>query len=190
MSDRIPAEIWIGGRITASLVPGLCAAIADEGVSLEWGDARVRPTGADDLNDAMKENAQGVRLLWFCDDEASYGEFDILESFLREHEIPFTRRSEGRYEYDPETVHFRPGRGLTRCLTNAAAQPVVEVAEVTPVEELLTAAIEQRQQGSDLDCWSLVVTAQQLLRDHLSADVPPLEPFQIEAAEAPAAAVT
>lgn len=181
MSDRIPAEIWIGGKIAASVVPGLCAAIADEGVSLEWGDARVRPAGADDLTDAMKENAQGVRLLWFCDDEASYGEFDILESFLREREIPFTRHSAGRYEYDPETVHGRPGRGLTTCLTNAAAHPVVEVAEITPVDKLLTAAIEQRQQGSDVDCWSLVVTARQLLRDRLSADVPPLEPCEIEA---------
>jgi hypothetical protein len=190
MSDRIPAEIWIGGKIAASLVPGLCAAIAGEGVCLEWGDARVHPAGASDLTDAMKENAQGERLLWFCDDEASYGEFDILESFLREHEIPFTRHSAGRYEYDPETVHFRPGHGLITCATNAAAQPVVEVAEITPVDNLLTAAIEQRQQESDVDCWSMVVTARQLLRDRLSADVPPLEPFQIEAAEAPAAAVT
>jgi hypothetical protein len=190
MSDRIPAEIWIGGRITASLVPGLCAAIADEGVCLEWGDARVHPAGASDLTDAMKENAQGVRLLWFCDDEASYGEFDILESFLREHEIPFTRHSAGRYEYDPETVHFRPVIGLITCATNAAAQPVVEVAEITPVDNLLTEAIALHQQGSDVDCWSLVVTARQLLRERLSADVPPLESCQIEAAETPAAAVT
>jgi len=187
MADRIPAEIWIGGKIAASLVPGLCAAIADEGVCLEWGDARVRPTGTDDLTDAMKENAQGVRLLWFCDDEASWGEFDILETFLREHEIPFTRHSAGRYEYDPETVHFRPLIGLITCATNAAAQPVVEIAEIAPADDLLAAAIELRQRGSDVDCWSLVVTARQLLRERLSADVPPLEPFEIEAAEAQAA---
>ena len=174
MSDRIPADIWIGGKIPASLVPALCSAIADEGVSLEWGDARVRPTGADDLTDALKENAQGVRLLWFCDDEASCGEFDILESFLREHEIPFTRHSAGRYEYDPETVHFRPGHGLTRCPTNSAAQPVVEVEEITPVDNLLAAAIELHEHKSGLDCWSLVLTARQLLRERLSADVPPL----------------
>ena len=31
MSDRLPADIWIGGKISASLVPGLCAAITDEG---------------------------------------------------------------------------------------------------------------------------------------------------------------
>jgi len=188
MSDRIPAEIWIGGKIAASLVPALCAAIADEGVSLEWGDARVRPAGADDLTDAFKENSQGVSLLWFCDDEASCGEFDILESFLREHEIAFTRHSAGRYEYDPETVHFRPGHGVTRCPTNSAAQPVVEVEEITPVDDLLAAAIELRQHGSGVDCWSLVLTARQLLRDRLAADVPPLEPCEIEAAETPAAA--
>ena len=189
MSDRIPAEIWIGGKIAASLVPALCAAITDEGMSLEWGDARVRPAGADDLTDAFKENAQGVSLLWFCDDEASCGEFDILESFLREHEIAFTRHSAGRYEYDPETAHFRPGHGVTRCPTNSAAQPVVEVEEITPVDDLLAAAIELRQHGSSVDCWSLVLTARQLLRDRLSADVPPLEPCEIEAAETSATAL-
>jgi len=187
MSDRIPAEIWIGGRITASLVPGLCAAVTDEGVSLEWGNARIRPSGTDDLADALKENAQGVRLLWFCDDEASCGEFDILESFLREHQIPFTRHSAGRYEYDPETVHFRPGQGVTTCPTNSAAQPVVEVEEITPVENLLAAAIELRQHGSSLDCWSLVLVARQLLRDRVSADVPPLEPCEIEMPRTPIA---
>jgi hypothetical protein len=188
MSDRIPAEIWIGGKIAASLVPALCTAITDEGVSVEWGDARVKPTGADDLTDALKENAEGQRLLWFCDDEASCGEFDILESFLREHDIAFTRHSAGRYEYDPETVHFRPGHGLTRCPTNSAAQPVVEVEEITPVENLLAAAIELRQHGSAVDCWSLVLTARQVLRDRLSADVSPLEPCEIEVAETPATA--
>ena len=45
MSDRIPADIWIGGKIPASLVPGLCAAVTDEGLSPEWGNGRVRPTG-------------------------------------------------------------------------------------------------------------------------------------------------
>jgi len=187
MSDRIPADIWIGGKIAASLVPGLCAAITDEGLSLEWGDARVRPTGADDLTDALKANAQGVRLLWFCDDEACCGEFDILESFLREHQISFIRHSAGRYEYDPETVHFRPGQGVTRCPTNSAGQPVVEVEEITPVDNLLAAAIELRQHGSSVDCWSRVLTARQLLRDQLSADLPPLEPCEIEAAETPIA---
>ena len=189
MSDRIPAEIWIGGKIAASLVSGLCAAISDEGVSLEWGDARIRPTGVDDLTNALRENGLGTRVLWFCDDEASCGEFDVLESFLQEHEIPFTRHSSGRYEYDPVTVHFRPGHDLGTCSTNSAAQPVVEVEEITPVDNLLAAAIELRQHGSGVDCWSLVLIARQLLRERLKADMPPLEPCEIEAAETPVAAL-
>ena len=88
MSDRIPAEIWIGGKVAASLVPDLCAAIIDEGVCLEWGGPRVDPTGPDDLIAAIKANHQGVRLLWFCDEEASCGEFDVLESFLQAHDDP------------------------------------------------------------------------------------------------------
>ena len=74
---------------------------------------------------------------------------------------------------------------MTTCSTNSAAQPVVEVEEITPVDNLLAAAIELHQHGSSVDCWSLVLTARQLLRDRLSADVPPLEPCEIEAAETP-----
>jgi hypothetical protein len=51
----------------------------------------------------------------------------------------------------PETVHFRPGHGLITCPTNSAAQPVVEVAEITPVDNLLAAAIELRQHGSHVE---------------------------------------
>jgi hypothetical protein len=176
------AEIWIGGKIPASLVPDLCTAISDEGVCVEWADARVHPSGADELTQAIKANAQGVRLLWFCDDQACCGEFDVLESFLQEHGIPFDRKSAGRYEYDPQNVCFRPGHGLVRCPANSAGESVVAVSELTPVNELLSAAIELSESESKVDCWSLVKTAQRLLSDQLPS-VPPLEPFEIESAE-------
>jgi hypothetical protein len=64
---------------------------------------------------------------------------------------------------------------------------MVEVEEITPIDNLLAAAIELRQHGSSIDSWSLVLTARQLLRDRVSADVPPLEPCEIEAAQTPVA---
>ena len=84
-------------------------------------------------------------------------------------------------------MHFRPGQGVTRCPTNSAGQPIVEVEEITPIDNLLAAAVELRQHGSSVDWWSLVLTARQLLRDRVSADVPPLEQSEIEAAQTPAA---
>ena len=43
MSERMPAEVWIGGSIAPSLASDLCAAIAQQVVSVEWGDEFIRP---------------------------------------------------------------------------------------------------------------------------------------------------
>jgi hypothetical protein len=183
MSDRIAAEIWIGGKVPTYLVPDLCTAIGNEGVSLEWGDAPFCPSTAEDLTAALRENNHGVRLLWLCDHEAGGGVFEELEAFLQEHDIAFTRQSTGRYEFDPETVDFRPGRPLAPQATNAAGQPVVLASELTPVADLLAAALDLPEQGSTVDSWSLVKTAQRLLQEQLPPALPPLEPFVIDPVE-------
>jgi len=180
MSDRMAAEIWIGGKIPMSLVPALCAAISDEGVSLEWGDAPFRPSTADDFRQALREDDQAARLLWLCDEEAGGGVFEELEAFLREHEIAYTRQSTGHYEFDPEMVHFRPGRPLDSLATNAAGQPVVPASELTTVADLLATALDPSERNSAVDSWSLVRTARQLLQEQLPSALPPLEALEIE----------
>ena len=180
MSDRMAAEIWIGGKIPMSLVAALCAAISDEGVSLEWGDAPFRPSTADDFRQALRADDRGVYLLWLCDEEAGGGVFEELEAFLREHEIAYTRQSTGHYEFDPEMVHFRPGRPLDSLATNAAGQPVVPASELPPVADLLAAALDSSKSDSAADSWSLVRTARQLLQEQLPPALPPLETFEIE----------
>jgi hypothetical protein len=65
MPAPIPTEVSIGDTIRADQVPGLCKAIADECVSLEWGDAYFRPETAEDLLAACQK-FDGVRLLWLC----------------------------------------------------------------------------------------------------------------------------
>jgi hypothetical protein len=180
MSDRMAAEIWIGGKIPMSLVPALCAAIDDEGVSLEWGDAPFRPSTADDFRQALREDDQAARLLWLCDEEAGGGVFEKLEAFLRKHEIAYTRQSTGHYEFDPETVHFRPGHPLASQATNAAGQPVVPASELTAVADLLATALDPSERNSAVDSWSLVRTARQLLQEQLPPALPPLEALEIE----------
>jgi len=179
MSDRIPAEIWIGGKIAASLVPDLCAAIADEGVSLEWGGPRVDPTGADDLTAATKANHQGVSLLWFCDDEASCGEFDLLESFLQAHDVPFTRRTDGRYEYDPVKVEFRPGTEQVDLATDRSGETVVPASPLIALEAELTKALQLARSGDAKRANTTVRAALKKLRQVLPPSVPPLPPFEI-----------
>jgi hypothetical protein len=179
MSDRIPAEIWIGGKIAASLVPGLCAAIIDEGVSLAWGGARVDPTGADDLTAAIKANHQGVRLLWFCDDEASCGEFDVLESFLQAHDIAFTRRTDGRYEYDPMKVEFRPGTGQVDLAIDQSGETVVPASPLIALEAELTKALQLARSNEAKRAMTAVRAARKQLQQVLPPSVPPLPPFEI-----------
>lgn len=174
MSDRMAAQIWIGGKVPMSLVPALCAAIDAQGVSLEWGDTQFRPSTAEDLDQALREDDHGVRLLWLCDDQAGGGVFEELEAFLREHEIAYTRQSMGHYEFDPETVDFRPGHTLASQATNGAGEPVVLAAELAPVAELLAAAVDRSESSSAVDTWSLVKKAQQLLQEQLPAALPPL----------------
>ena len=103
MADYMAAEIWIGGKMPASLASELCKAIADDYVSLAWGDAPFRPTSPEDLLDAREpaSDDDNVRLLWFCNDESRYGEFNDLEELLQEHGIAYSRRREGKYEHEP-----------------------------------------------------------------------------------------
>ena len=75
------------------------------------------------------------------------GEFDDLEEFLREHRIAFDRFSEGKYEYDPERVTYRPDQGVEKCLTTESGNPIVEVASLQPVLQALDALDERLRQG-------------------------------------------
>ena len=45
MAERLAAQIWIGGKISADLVDELCGAIGTQVVSLEWGDGQFLTRG-------------------------------------------------------------------------------------------------------------------------------------------------
>jgi len=180
MSERMSAEIWIGGKVPSSRVPKLCAAISAEGVSLDWDDAQFSPASARDLQDALKANAQGVALLWLCDHASRWGEFSDLEMFLQKHNIPYTRRSDGNEAYDPETIEFRPGSRATAYPANLSGEPVVKVSELLPVRESLAAALELARDKPGQADWSLVEAAYRTMCEQLSCPLPPLEPFSID----------
>jgi hypothetical protein len=181
MSEQMAAEIWIGGKIAASLVPGLCAAIAKEYVSLEWGDSHFRPSTADELLAACRENEQDVRLLWLCDDQARWGEFEDLEQFLREHDIAFTRRSDGRYEYEPAIAEYRPNEGVFVLAANNSGEVVIPAYELATVETSLAEAVQLAHGNEKEKAWPLVESALRVLREKLPPKLPALEPFEITA---------
>ena len=95
MSEPVPTETSIGGKIRQELVPGLCKAIADQRVSLDWGDAWFSPESAEELLAACQDQ-DGVRRLWLCDNEANYGRLDVLEEFLEREKIAFRHKSDAK----------------------------------------------------------------------------------------------
>jgi len=179
MSERLAAELWIGGNLAPHLVDELCAAIAQQEVSLEWGDAFFRPESAEALLAAVRPNRDSVRILWLCDDQARWGEFDSLEPFLQRHEIPFTRLTAGRNEYDSERVEFRPDHGRVGYVANAAGAPVIAAAKVAEAESALTDVITSARPRSIKRLLAAVQSARGKLRQALPPIVAPLPAFGI-----------
>ena len=78
MSELIPMENSIAGKIRAVLVPGFCNAIADKGVSLERRGAYFGPVMAEQLS-AARQDQEGARQPWHSDQRANYWQSYMLE---------------------------------------------------------------------------------------------------------------
>ncbi len=175
MADRLSTVIWIGGDIPQQLVPALCEAIREEGVVLDGGTRPFQPQTAKDL---LAPVPQG-ETLGLYHERAAGGCFEQLEKFLEQHRIAFRRRCEGRYEYDPQFVEYRPGYGPVILETNAGGYPVVLARDLVPVRHLLEAALDSAEDQPDSRVLSLVQTALKGLREQMPPELPPLEPFRV-----------
>jgi hypothetical protein len=178
MADRMSAEIWIGGSIPESLVEEFCGVLRTESLSPDYGEASFEPQDAEELLDGTLKDSGLLRL---CDDEVAYGEFDDLETWLQEHGIPYTRRSDGKYEHDPVVVEFRPNSGLHACTANKGLQAVVEVQPLRKVVRRLQAAMEASAKKKPKKARKQIKQALKLMTRHLPPDWPPLPPLEIVA---------
>ncbi len=178
MSEYMAAEIWIGGKAPAALVPELCRKIGAERVGLECGDNSFAPAGADELLAAC-EIVDGVRLLHLFDDQARWGEFRDLEMFLQAHGVAYRRITDGKWDYDPELIEFRPESGVVVCATNHSGQPTVDVASLRILETRLIRAAEKLHGGAADSAERVLRRAIGFLRRQLPPVVPPLAPFEI-----------
>jgi len=175
MSDRMAAEIWIGGKLRRSLLEEF--PIAD--LCLDWDENRPKSTGEADLRATRDEDG----LLHFADAEANWGEFQELEAWLKEHRIPFRRFSEGKYEYPAEIVAHRPDlkgkryqHGYT--LATPEGKPVVLVAEIEKViNRMARVAVNQKRSPTQrVQAWEKLFRA--LLRV-IPPQLPALPRFEI-----------
>jgi len=179
MADRMSAEITIGGPVPRELVEQLCGEIQAAGVRLDYDGPYYEPHTAEDLLAACGEDG----LLFMADHEVAYGEFTQLEDSLKQNNIGFTRRSEGKYEYDPLVYEFRPGRNSVEILTNNDFEPVIHARPVAEAEALLTEAVELLDDGDIIRkinrAQQRVAEAITTLQAALPPKLPPLEPLSI-----------
>jgi hypothetical protein len=178
MSEPIPTEISIGGKIRDDQVPQLCEAIAEQGVSLEWGDACFVPQTAEELVAACQEH-DGVRVLWLCDDQANYGRLDVLELFLERQKISFRHKSDAKYEHDAEIIEYRPEFGHEWYSSDNSGEPLIPLAAMTSIATAVDQAANTAGGQTALELLRRLRTIQQLIHESLPKVVPPLAAFEI-----------
>ncbi len=170
MSDRMPAQITIGGTIKRSLVEELCGQITESGAGPEWdGGVKVR----DEAELRRLIGKDGTITLYDC--EARYGEFETLEAFLREHEIPFDRHCDAKYEYDGMLVKYRPATGLHEYLATQDGEQTINGVEIDEVASQLD-GIEQMPHEQLL---AVAAQVRDELRSLVGTDVPDVPPLVI-----------
>ena len=175
MSDRMAAEIWIGGKILRSLLEEF--PISD--LRLDWDNNSLASSAETDILAARDEDGH----LHFADAEAAWGEFEELEGWLREHNVPFRRHSEGKYEHAPELVEFRPDLNGKRnrevyVVTTPEGAPMVSVSEVEKITTRMTKLAAERKLSATqrLQAWEKLLNK---LTQVLPPKLPPLPRFEI-----------
>ena len=175
MADRMAAEIWIGGTLRRSLLEEF--PISD--LRLDWDNNCLASSAEADILAARDEDG----LLHFADVEAAWGEFEELEGWLREHNLPFRRRSEGKYEHMPELVEFRPDLKGKRnrdvyAITSPEGAPMVFASEVEAIATRMAklSANRKRSATQRLTAWEKLLHKLILI---LPPKLPPLPRFEI-----------
>jgi hypothetical protein len=130
VSDYIHASITIGGPIDRSSVSGLIEAVGLENLKTEEYRP-VRVARPEDFLKYLKPDGH----FSFRDDAAPWGEFQVLETFLREARIPFDRLTDNHAQYQGEIVYYRPH--LKEPVVRPADDSGLEFVEREEVESLL-----------------------------------------------------
>jgi hypothetical protein len=172
MSEPIPSEIWIGGSIHRELVPGLCKAIAEQGVALDWGDAYFRPETPEELLSA-RQDQDGVRLLCLYDYQANYGQFAALEAFLEREKVSYRRHSDARSDLDAEVVEYRSDVGQVSYQSDNIGQPLVPLSTMTRIAAAVDATANTAEGQTALELLRRLRNLQQLVHENLPSSCRP-----------------
>jgi len=180
MADYVAAHITIGGTVSGRIVPDLCQSINAQGVSLKWGEWNFCPETAEELLKACQEIA-GAKVLRLYSDEVGYGNFDVLQEFLIDHELPFDRWHESKYEIPCEQMVYRPEAELRFFLTNLQGEIVVTAEPLMGLAGLLEEAQGLLRTSSKRAALQVLRHCRRLVAEHLRPSLPPLPALQIVA---------
>ena len=175
MGERYPAEITIGGTLSAKLLDRFLGKLNSAGARVGGFDGD--PFDAKDVDELRKSLDEDGHLV-LADAEASYGQFEELEAFCVKHKIAFDRHSDAHYEFDAQNVYFRPSMKAPKSVpSNNAGDDLFSSAAVRPVVKELTRVVT-----AGLTREKLKATAVKIIR-HLNSllppEVEPLPPLEI-----------
>ncbi len=105
MADRFATDVEIGGVIPRSLIPDLINAIQSAGLDLEWNDG----TPSEQALRQELEGCDGKATLHVNATELAGGDINPLDEFCVANGIPFTKRVDGKYDYNGEIHWWHPG---------------------------------------------------------------------------------
>ncbi len=175
MSDRMPAEIRIGGALPKHLAPAFCRVVREAGGSLHWDEPRFRPHSAGDLL-AARQNRRLVLRATECPD----GEFTALEQFLCQRHMPFDRWTEGKFDYNTCRVAYRSPRRMVVTLTDRQWQLLTAAVPLWRIAADMEALVRRvsRPGTAPVSVHDLRQLARRLRRA-LPVRVPPLPAFVV-----------
>lgn len=101
--------------------------------------------------------------------ESKWGEFEELERYLREKEIPYTRYTEGGYNSDHLYVHYRPGHELKYVSCTYDGEELILARDIRQV-------VQDSLDGK-LDKEGIIQRLTDLLIRNTADDLPPLESY-------------
>ncbi len=162
--DQCPAEICIGGTLDRLLIPDLLTTVGSSGVCLGWETPPFTPTTEPELCQALDLHHH----LHFYNSFAPEGEFPLLEAWLIQHQLGFTRTSMGNGSYQAQRAQFR--RGLRTPIEHAVDQAGHELI----ARPALCIALQYLKEGA-------IEHAETLLERTIGPSLAPLPPFRIEA---------
>lgn len=178
MTDYVAGHITVGGQVPKRLVKKLCQRISSQEVALNWADWDFHPKSASELLKARKKIA-GHHVLRLYSDNVANGNFDLLQDFLQEHELPFNRWHEAKYETQCELMVYRPGADLRFFQTNFLEEIVVRARPLMLVGATIQEVQQQLRGGSERKAQRLLRQCAKHLAENLPSGFGPVPSFEI-----------